>query len=158
MNPREPWDERAGKHPAAPGQRRSHRKRPAQYHSWRLRTTGERDGGLFEEELWGMKTRQAAPRHSLAEQLSFIHVLIGPAAGHYSLFRVEVHGIFTQCVQVAKERILPSGEREEGHRGGHAHVDAYHAGADVMRKFPRRAAGTGKDRGSIAVFRLGNHF
>src|SRR5258708_3342744 len=67
-------------------------------------------------------------------------LLIRPPARNHPGLRVEMHAVFSQCVQIAEERVSPSGKREEGHRSGHAHVDPHHSGGDVLSKLARRAA------------------
>ena len=57
------------------------------------------------------------------------------------LLRVELHAFLALHVQVAEEGFVPAGEREHRHRGGHADVDADHAGLDAMLEFARGLAG-----------------
>ena len=53
-------------------------------------------------------------------------------------------------VQVAEERVLPAGEREERDRRGDADVDADHARLDLVPEAPDRRAGLGEDRRAVA--------
>src|SRR4029077_17941656 len=78
-------------------------------------------------------------------------LLIRPAARDYFCLCIEVHAIFTQRVQVAKEGALPAGEGEERNRRGHAYVDAHHPCRHVLGKLPGSAAGAGKDRSRVAI-------
>src|SRR5262245_52733030 len=66
---------------------------------------------------------------------------------------VKVKALMPLNVQISEERLVPSREGKDGHRGGDADVDADHAAIDVAREGARRAAVTGKDDRAVAVRR-----
>src|SRR5215472_9258367 len=77
--------------------------------------------------------------------------LVRPPAGNDSLFGVETHRVFAQGVQIAEERVLPAGEGEECHGGGHAYVDSHHAGGYVLGEFAGGGSGAGENGSRVAV-------
>lgn len=62
-----------------------------------------------------------------------------------------MHALGALEVEVAEERLVPAGEREPRHRGGHADVDADHAGVEMLFEFAGGVAVAGEDRGTVAV-------
>src|SRR5262249_46381875 len=79
-------------------------------------------------------------------------VMLWYCQGHrHLLLRVKLHPFDSLNVQVAEERLVPAGEREPGHRGGHADVDADHAGVEVTLELTRRPAAPGENRRSVAI-------
>ena len=50
-----------------------------------------------------------------------------------------------------KNELVPAGEREPGHRGGDADVDADHAGVEVVLELAGGPAAAGEDRGAVAI-------
>src|ERR1700733_13035695 len=61
-------------------------------------------------------------------------------------------------VQIAKERVLPTREGEEGHGRGHADVDADHACLDTRRIIPRGFSAAGENRSRVAEWRAVHQF
>src|ERR1700736_5175212 len=56
---------------------------------------------------------------------------LNPAGHDDLLLGVELDGIAAVSVQIAEERLLPAGKREERHWGGDTYIDAHHAGFDA---------------------------
>src|SRR5687768_7534750 len=77
-----------------------------------------------------------------------------PAGGDRLLPGVELDRLGALDVQVAEEGLVPAGEREPGHRGGDADVDADHAGVEVLLELAGGVAGTGEDARAVAVWAL----
>ena len=77
----------------------------------------------------------------------------GPAAHDHLLLGVEGDGVAAMRVQVSEERLLPAGEREEGHGRGHADIDADHADLDARGIFAGRFSVSGEDGRSVAEWR-----
>src|ERR1017187_1538888 len=76
-----------------------------------------------------------------------------PAAhGHFQL-REELDAFFALHVQVAEEGLVPTVEREPGHRGGHADVDADHAALDAGFELARSLARPRENGGAVAIRR-----
>ncbi len=61
-------------------------------------------------------------------------------------------------MEVAEERRVPAAEREEGHGGGDADVDADHAGLDAVAEFTGGFAAAGEYGGAVAVGRRVGEF
>src|SRR5256885_11056440 len=67
------------------------------------------------------------------------------------LARVELDRVGAVRVQVAEERALPAGEREEGDRRRDADVDPDHADLDVVPVAAGGRPGLGEERRAVAV-------
>src|SRR5205085_4378237 len=75
-----------------------------------------------------------------------------PPASHHASLCIELHAIFAQRVQIAKERSLPSRERENCHRRWHSYIDSYHTGLHLGAELTRCLSRFGKDGRSVAIF------
>src|ERR1017187_4883229 len=100
---------------------------------------------LFTEESTRLALRFSIPDVSFP--------IAEPAAhGHFQL-REELDAFFALHVQVAEEGLVPAVEREPGHGGGHADVDADHAALDAVLEFARGLARTRENGGAISIGR-----
>src|SRR4051812_45458364 len=81
-------------------------------------------------------------------------VRLRPARQRHFLARIELNALVSLDMQIAKERAVPAGEREPGHGGGNAHVDADHAGVEVPLELSRRVTTLRENYGAVAVFAL----
>src|SRR5262245_40537973 len=73
-----------------------------------------------------------------------------PAAHDHPLLRVEGDALLALDVQVAEEAALGAGEREHGHRRGHADIDADHAGAGAVLELAGGVAAARVDDRAVA--------
>src|ERR1019366_9338602 len=76
-----------------------------------------------------------------------------PAAHGHLQLREELDAFFALHVEVAEEGLVPAVEREPGHGGRHADVDADHAALDAVFEFARSLARAREDRGAVAIRR-----
>ncbi len=74
-----------------------------------------------------------------------------PAGERCFLAGVKMDALGALEVEVAEERLVPTGEREPRHRGGDADVDADHAGVEMLFELAGGVAVAGEDRGAVAV-------
>src|SRR6478736_371362 len=79
---------------------------------------------------------------------------LGPASESYFLAGVKLDAFGALDVEVAEEGAVPAGEREPGHRGGHADVDADHAGVEMPLELAGGVAAAGEDGGAVAEIAL----
>src|SRR5262249_7919358 len=77
-----------------------------------------------------------------------------PAVQYDLVVSVKVKALVSLNVQVAEERLVPSRKGEDGHRGGHADVDADHPAIDVARERARGAAVASEDDRAVPAGRL----
>ena len=75
------------------------------------------------EESWRAQ-RAWRTRGTPKVDLKLSRVFFGPALYYYFFVGVKFYGITALSVKIAEETVLPSGEREIGHRRGHADIDA----------------------------------
>src|SRR5690606_21060566 len=86
-------------------------------------------------------TSPRKPRKGAGAALERPGPLARPALDDDLRLRVELDAVPALRVQVAEEALPPAAEREEGHRRGHADVDAHVARPDLAAELPRvRAA------------------
>ena len=81
-----------------------------------------------------------------------VPVTVTEPAGHgYFLLCEKLHPFLALHVQIAEEGLVPSVEREPGHRGRHANVYANHAAFDPVLELARGLTGAGEDGSAVAV-------
>src|SRR5262249_52719648 len=77
-----------------------------------------------------------------------------PAAQDDLVVSVKVKALAPLNVQITEERLIPSRKGKDGHRRGHADVDADHPAIDVARERSRGAAVAREYDRAVAVRRL----
>src|SRR6516225_2045216 len=85
-------------------------------------------------------------------------LLSGPAFDNDLGFGVELDRIFALGMKNAEETFLPAVEREIGHGGGDADVDADVAGGRFVAEFAGRRAASREERSLIAIGALADKF
>src|SRR5262245_36439900 len=73
-----------------------------------------------------------------------------PALDDHFRLRIELDAVPTLGVQVAKEALIPTAEREIGHRRGHADIDANVSSIRLVAELARRRPAAGEDAGHVA--------
>src|SRR5215217_3127360 len=78
------------------------------------------------------------------------HTFAKPARRDHFLLRVELYRLAALDVEVAVERVVPTGEGEHRHRRGDADVDSHHSGLHAMLELACGLSAVGEDRRTVS--------
>src|SRR2546430_13657306 len=79
---------------------------------------------------------------------------LAPAAENDLVASVELDSFTALHMQIAKEGLVPSGKRKDGHRGRNTHIDTDHSALNFPGKSTGNTSITGEDHSAITVGRL----